>query len=178
MSSGADFEVCAALPLRIEAVTAQSRSQQLNSALLGPAPEIDRGARPLFERQDPIVQLAGRIEAIERKVDALLAIMLRMERQQGGVARVPTTLCSEGIGFVWPEEVAPGSELYLELPLGAFPPIELCCVVKVERCEAREDASYSVWGRFEAISEGGRDDLHRFMLASQRHVRRTRRGEG
>ena len=65
-----------------------------------------------------------------------------------------------------------GSSFDLELTLSFVPPRTVRSLAKVVACSALAEGGYAVELSFDTISEQARDELHRYMLTTERLRRR------
>ena len=59
----------------------------------------------------------------------------------------------------------------------AFPPTDITVLARIIACEpdgAEDQPQHQISARFVAISEGCQDEIHRFILTTQRRERRGR----
>jgi hypothetical protein len=174
MSNRPAYAVSAVLPLEVRKLRAEAVELHSRAVLSGPGVQPPRG-RLSGDRRDPLTDIVRRLDGLEEKVDMVLALLLRQERHEARGRSTPLELHGEGLRFHWHEPLAESESIELEVALNLLPPIEITCVACVERClEIGGDAPvYDVDARFVAISEADRDELHRFMLTTERQKRRA-----
>jgi hypothetical protein len=179
------LRVDACLPLRLKKVAPAALDRRRKAVLAGPH-RTTRTTTGLsaFDRKDVLSQLVARVEALESKIDSLVALIVQEQQREAREHAVSLELSGEGLMFRWPAPMKPGQVLELELGLVLFPPQEVTFLVQVEACEEWQEEPepdddgphYMITARYLAISEDNRDDIHRYMLTSQRQLRRTERG--
>jgi hypothetical protein len=178
------LKVDACLPLRMSHVAPGAVDRRRKAVLAGPQRQTrTTTGLSAFDRKDVLSQLCARIEALESKIDGLIALVVHEQQREAQEHAVSLELSGEGLRFRWPEALRPGQVLELELTLILFPPLDVRFLVQVEACEEEQEDSgaeqrhHMVSARFLAISEDCRDEIHRYMLTSQRQQRRAERGE-
>jgi hypothetical protein len=175
------------LPLKLKLVSPGSVEQRRTAVLYGPQIQ-EPPLSPLssrLERKDPIAQLVNRIDVLEQKIDQLLALILKEQLQEARDKAVLLEIHGEGLLFRWPEEIVVGRVIELDLELALMPPTDIRCLAKVQRCEPEPqeqvdpDAQrhFIIETQFLEISEAGLDQIHRFILTTQRQERRRDRIE-
>lgn len=163
--------VAACLPLKVQRVDTEQAETRRIAVMTTPLGQpVDGRGHERVGRGER--DLASRVEAIEQKLDMILAILTDREAQQSAEQAVYLELSSDRAVFAWPETVAVGATLELELTLGLMPPKRVHCLATVEACEAADEA-YRVHARFSAIRQEDVDALHRYVITSQRSRRRS-----
>lgn len=167
----------ACLPLNLKPIDSDELERRRIAVLSGPQVRQQTSSTlfPRFDSKDLLTQLVGRIEALEQKIDGLVAIALQEQRRRTRDMAVHLNLHGDGLRFRWPTAVEAGSTLEITLGLTLFPPREIDFLAEVEACVSEESPSthYQVDAQFVAIGEGDRDEIHRFILAAQRQQRRS-----
>lgn len=175
MTTG-EYQVRARLPLALRCVQPEEGPAAGRGIPAGPLVDLPL-ARRHGEAPASLEELVARIGGLERKVDTLLELLLRREQQEALRSSTVVELEMQRLGFVWPEALAPGQRVELELVLGLLPPTSLRCRAEVERCtplepEGEEPPGFQVQARFVDLAETEADALHRYMLTVQRRSRR------
>jgi len=145
-----------------------------SAVLAGPQREATSPGIHRFDRADVLTELVARIDTLESKIDALVAMMLRDQQREAMDLSIPLEIHGHGLRFRWAEPLDPGQVVQLDITLRLYPPSEVCCLAEVETCEPGQDQPpYLVEARFVAISAASQDEIHRFILSSQRQQRRS-----
>ena len=176
MSNGG-VRVDACLPLQLKPVPADELGRRRTAVLGGlqvrepPTSSVF----PRYERKDLLAHIASQLEALENKMDSLVALVLQEQRRRARDHAVNLELHGRGITFRWPTPVEIGATIEANLGLTLFPPREIDFLAEVESCEpeAPPGCQHLVSARFVAIAEGDRDEIHRFILNAQRQQRRS-----
>ena len=115
--------------------------------------------------------------SIERRLDFIIS-MLSSQGKEDIHAReaICTDICSEGVGFVFPEALEAGSLLKIRIFLPISPPMLIVCIGKILRTELKEDNSqkkgFKVAVTFIAMNEDDRDKLVSYIFKRQRELLR------
>lgn len=168
--------VAACLPLELKTVSPADIERRRAAVYAGPQIREHPPAQSSFraERQDILNQIVGRLEALESKIDALATLMLRDQQREAREQAISMELSGDGLVIYWPTPLPVGQVVELDLTLALFPPAEISFLAEVIRCDPDSaSGGHEVEVRFVTISETSRDEIHRFILTSQRHQRRT-----
>lgn len=159
----------ASLPLELRPVSAAQKRQVRAATQSG----VEQVMPPAMHGQaETIDALAQRISSLEQKIDALVGLLAEQRRRDARDHEVLVELGAEGLCAHLDDPLDVGSSFDLELTLSFVPPRTVRSLAKVVACSALAEGGYAVELSFDAISEQARDELHRYMLTTERLRRR------
>lgn len=177
------MKATAFLPLRVENVEEGEFEQRRQAVLFGPQIVESYIANPSrFDRGDSLAAMATRLDALEKKIDAVLALLLRQEQNRPHDEAVALEIWGEGMSFRWPSPIASGQRLELHFTISWLPPIDIHLLAEVTDClpelgEGSGFRRYRITTTYVAISENQQNAIYRFLLASDGLKRRQEREE-